>query len=213
MCIPWSWRSVLGFVCVWHNKWFEKRCTQFYCEWLKLSVHCLLWIWMFKVITKVNCFMIWNEKQHQKNKTKKPNKTKQNKQTHVECSSVFPSQYIFFEPCEVPTVFFLLSISLTRAVFSVVNLRNVFQPIASGVNTDASTWLLSSGLFCTYSQTWDRVVNFSQSNPMRGLREARTKLRKPSFACHNLAYKPPRNARTRATLGHFQTVRLRTNSW
>ena len=45
--------------------------------------------------------------------------------------------------------FFLLSISLATVAFSLVNL----QLIASGVNTDASTWLLLSDLFRTYSKT------------------------------------------------------------
>ena len=40
-----------------------------------------------------------------------------------------------------------------------------------------------------------------------------TKLRKSVFACHNFTkHKPPRNARMRATLGHFQTLHLRANS-
>ena len=60
--------------------------------------------------------------------------------------------------------FFIFSLSLARVAFSLVNLSNVFRLIASGVNTDASTWLLPSDLFCTYSQTEDRVANFLQGN-------------------------------------------------
>ena len=54
------------------------------------------------------------------------------------------NQYIFFQPCEVQQFFSFISL---------VNLRNTFQLIASGVNTDASTWLLLLDLFHTYSQT------------------------------------------------------------
>ena len=45
--------------------------------------------------------------------------------------------------------FFPLSISLVRVAFSLVILWKVFQMIAWGVNTDASTWLLPWYLFCT----------------------------------------------------------------
>ena len=50
-------------------------------------------------------------------------------------------------------LFFFLSISPARVAISLVNFRNVFQLIVSGVNTDASTWLLPPDLFRTYSQT------------------------------------------------------------
>ena len=40
-----------------------------------------------------------------------------------------------------------------EVAFSLVNLWNVVLLIASGVNTDASTWLLPLELFCTCSQT------------------------------------------------------------
>ena len=61
-----------------------------------------------------------------------------------------PEQIIFFEPREVQTVFHIFSFSCEG---SFVNLRNVFRLIASGVNTDASTWLLPPDWFRTYSQT------------------------------------------------------------
>ena len=60
------------------------------------------------------------------------------------------SRYIFFEPCEVPIVF-PLSVSLDSVAFSLVGLQNVFQLTTSGMKTDASSWLLSSDLFRTYS--------------------------------------------------------------
>ena len=114
--------------------------------------------------------------------------------------------------------FSFVSISLARVAFSLVNLRNVFQLTASSVNTDASTWLLPSDLFRTYSQTFGRVANshkaneFSRATLCATCENRVTKLHKPDFTCHNLACKPPRNARTRTTLGHFETVRLRANS-
>ena len=87
--------------------------------------------------------------------------------THIECSSVFPFQETgtntFSSSQARFQQFFPRSVSLARAAFSLVNLRSVFRLIASGVNTDASTWLLPSDLFRTYSQTWDRVANLSQS--------------------------------------------------
>ena len=110
---------------------------------------------------------------------------------------------------------FSFSVSHERVAVSLVNLQNVFRLIASGVKTDASTWSLLSNLFRTYWPTLDRAANFLQSkrvfsrNPKRDLRESRYK---SSQACRNLACKPPRNARTRTTLGHFQTVHLRANS-
>ena len=105
---------------------------------------------------------------------------------------------------------------LMRVAFSLVNLSNVFQLTTSGVNTDASTWLLPSDLLHTYSQTLDRMANFSQSkqvfscNPMRGLWESRYKTSQVYFTCL-LASKPPRNACMPATLGHFQTMHLQAN--
>ena len=78
--------------------------------------------------------------------------------THVECSSVFRSQETGTD--KFPSIhakfqqfFLLFSTSLANVAFSLVNLRNVFGLIASGVNTDASTWLLQSDLFRMYSQT------------------------------------------------------------
>ena len=61
--------------------------------------------------------------------------------------------------------------------FSLVNLQNIFQLITSGVNTDASTWLLPSDLFHINSKTFYCLANCSQSkqvfscNLMHGLRE------------------------------------------
>ena len=46
--------------------------------------------------------------------------------------------------------FCLFVFFLARVAFSLVNLRNVRQLTASGVNTNASTWLLLSDLFRTY---------------------------------------------------------------
>ena len=88
--------------------------------------------------------------------------------THIECSSVFPSQetgtlYTFSSShakFKLFFFFFLFSISIARVAFSLVSLRNVFPLIASGVNTDISTWFLPSDVFRTYSQTQDRVANF-----------------------------------------------------
>ena len=78
--------------------------------------------------------------------------------TYIECSSVFfPSQEtetdVFSSSYAKFQQFFPLSISLARVAFSLVNLQNVFQLIISGGNIDASTWLLLSDLFHTYSQT------------------------------------------------------------
>ena len=68
--------------------------------------------------------------------------------THIECSSIFLSQgtktntisstssHAKFQPV------FPLSISLARIAFSLVNLRNVFRLIASGVNTEASAFYM-----------------------------------------------------------------------
>ena len=73
-----------------------------------------------------------------------------------------PTQILrFFLPKKLELIHFLqamrssnsfspLSISLVTVAFSLVNLRNVFQLTASGVNTDASTWLLPLDLFRTY---------------------------------------------------------------
>ena len=104
---------------------------------------------------------------------------------HIECSSAFPSQETgtgtFSSSRAKCKQFFIFSISLARVVFSLANLRNVFRLIASGVNTVASIRLLLSDLFRTYSQTWDRVANFSKSRrvfsckPMRDLRESHYK--------------------------------------
>ena len=100
------------------------------------------------------------------------------------------NRYIFFEPCEVQIgffFFFFFPIYLARVAFSLVNLRNVFQLIASGVNTDISAWLLQSYLFRTYSQPKDRVANFSQNkrvfscNPMCDLRESLHKTSRAYF--------------------------------
>ena len=79
---------------------------------------------------------------------------------------------------QISSSFSPLSISLASVALSLVNLQNVFLLIASGVNTDASTWLLPSDLFHTYSQTYDHMANLSQSkqvflcNPTCGLRES-----------------------------------------
>ena len=77
--------------------------------------------------------------------------------THIECSSVFPSQETgtdtFSSSHAKFKQFFMFSTSFPMVAFSLVNLRNVFRSIASGVNTDASTWLHPSDLFRTYWQT------------------------------------------------------------
>ena len=102
--------------------------------------------------------------------------------THIECSLVFPSQETGTNTFSLSRgkfkQSFLSSISHARVAFSLANLRNVFQLTASGVNADASTWLLPSDLFRTYSQPLGRMANFSQSkrvfscNPVRDLRES-----------------------------------------
>ena len=111
--------------------------------------------------------------------------------TQIECSLVFLSQETgtdtFSSGHAKFQQVFNSSISLARVAFSLVNLQNVFLLIASGVNTDASTWLLPLDLFLTYLQTQDHMVNFSQC-------------------------KPPQNTRMRAKLGPFQMVHLQANS-
>ena len=81
--------------------------------------------------------------------------------------------------------FFPSSVSLAMVAISLVNLRNVFPLIASGVKAGASTWLLPSDLFRTYSQTFDRAANFSQSKrvffPMCGFRESHHETSQPYF--------------------------------
>ena len=71
--------------------------------------------------------------------------------THIECSPVFLSQETgtnaFFSSHAKIKQFFPWSISLARVAVSLVSLQNIFQLITSGVNTDASTWLLLLGLF------------------------------------------------------------------
>ena len=112
--------------------------------------------------------------------------------TYIECSSVFPSletrtDDTFSSNYAMFNSFSFLSISLARVAFSWVNLQNIFQMIASDVNPNASTWLLLSDLFRTYSQIWDRVANFSQSkwvfscNPMRDLQEIHYKTSQAYF--------------------------------
>ena len=77
--------------------------------------------------------------------------------THIECSSVFPSQETgtdtFSSSHPKFKQFFFFSVSLARVALSLVNLRNVFLLVASAVNACASTWLLPSDLFRTHSQT------------------------------------------------------------
>ena len=90
--------------------------------------------------------------------------------------------------------------------------------LTTGVTTVASTWFIPSDLFRSYSQTYDRVANFSQNkrvfscNPMRDLRESRYKTAQAYFCLPESRLQASRNSRTRTTLGHFQTVRLRANS-
>ena len=92
-------------------------------------------------------------------------------------------KHLFSNACillSMSAVFHFINFSCEGS-FSLVNLQNIFPLIASGVNTDASMWLLPLDLFCTYSQTYDCMVNFSQSkpvfsyNPMHGLQESRHK--------------------------------------
>ena len=93
-----------------------------------------------------------------------------------------------------------------------------FPLITSGVKTDASTWLLSSDCFGhtrrprTAWKTSHKADKFSRAIQCTGCENRVMKLRKPIFACHKFARKPPQNALMRVTLGHFQTVRLQDNS-
>ena len=125
------------------------------------------------------------------------------------------NRYIFFEPSRVPTVF--PSVCLARVAFSLINLPNVFQQIASCINTDASTWLLPLDLFHAYRprnawQTSHKANEFSRATLCTAYEDRDMKLPKPVFTCHNLACKPPQTTCMRATLGHFYTVRLQANS-
>ena len=122
----------------------------------------------------------------------------------------------FFQPCEASTVFACFNFSCEVNFFFRQSLKRLSADRLR-CEHNASTWLLPSDLFRTYSQTLDCVANFSQNKFSRATFCATcenrvTKLRKPIFACHNLAYKPPRNTRTRATQGDFQTLRLQANS-
>ena len=99
-----------------------------------------------------------------------------------------------------------------------VTLQNVFQLIASGVNTDASTW------YCRWTSvvhshrvraTWRtsyKTNKFSHATLCTAFENHITKLHKLIFTCHNLACKPPWNICLHMTPGHFQTVHLQANS-
>ena len=124
-------------------------------------------------------------------------------------------QFFFF--------FFLSSIPLARASFSLVNLRNVVPLIVSGVFTQT----LLHGYFrqtgfvhtstCTPRTAWrppHKADEFSPATLCSACENRVTKLRKPIFACRNLACKPPQNARVRATLPFSNGTppnQLRTN--
>ena len=133
--------------------------------------------------------------------------------THIECSWGFLSQETgtntFSSSHAKFQQFFPWSISLARVAFSLVNPWNVF-PLC----TDASTWLLPSDLFRTYSrgEFLTKQTSVSRATLCAACENRVTNLHKPIFACHNLACKPPQNAPMRATLGHFQTARLWANS-
>ena len=77
--------------------------------------------------------------------------------THIECSSVFPFQETRTDTFSLSHAkfhqFFPVSLSLAGVALSLVNLQNVCQLIASGVNTDASKFLLPLNLFHINSQT------------------------------------------------------------
>ena len=116
-------------------------------------------------------------------------------------------------------MFFPLSISLARIAFSLVNLQNIFQLIASGMNTRCFYMVTSVGLVLymladlgQHGELLTKRMIFLVQPSARLVRIAFMKLPKPIFDRHNFACKPPQNACMHTTLGHFQTVRLRTNS-
>ena len=148
--------------------------------------------------------------------------------THIECSSVFPSQetgtdaisssHAKFKQFFMFFFLFLIynfscegsfSFGQSSKHLSADHLRCDHRRFNMATSVGLVSYILEAlgprGELLTANE-------FSRATLCATCENRDTKLHKLIFACHNLACKPPQNASTRTTLGHFQTVRLRANS-
>ena len=127
--------------------------------------------------------------------------------THTNCSLVFPSQETGTSTLSSSHVKFQLFFpSLARVAVSLVNLQEVFQLIASGVNTDVSTWL-HTRRSRTACWTSHKANKFPCATLCVACENRVMKLCTPIFPCHNIVCKPQQNAHMCTTLGLFKMVR------
>ena len=124
------------------------------------------------------------------------------------------NRYIFFEPCEVLTIF--PTISLAMVAFSLVSLRNVFQPIVSGVNRRVcvASFEIVSYIFADLGPSGELLTKQTSFLVQRYARLGRIVLRifANLFVPATISLASLHETHVPVDISHFQMIRLRAIS-